>query len=155
MSSNLEDAVLLIRSSDQSIPKFGTGFAIYRDEHATYVVTSAHVIRDVGGADKVTAGGSEAKVIAMGSHDGLEGIDLAILRVEGLPDIFPILSLSASAQKDKEVAIPGIQSILLQKQTRSLIEIRTLFGTVVSPIKVGLPEAKLTRAWDIKITGEF
>ncbi len=155
MSSNLEDVVLLIRSSDQSIPKFGTGFAIYRDEHATYVVTSAHVIRDVGGVDKVTAGGSDAKVIAMGSQDGLEGIDLAILRVEGLPNIFPILSLSASAQKDKEVAIPGIQSILLQKQTRSLIEIRTLIGIVVSPIKVGLPEAKLTRAWDIKITSEF
>ncbi len=40
---DLNSSVLLVTSSDQTNTQFGTAFAIYRDEQATYFLTCNHV----------------------------------------------------------------------------------------------------------------
>src|SRR5687767_11446070 len=77
------DSVVLITSSEPAIDAFGTGFVVHRDEQGSYVVTCAHVIRDVGGPETTKAADLPATVVAIGDDDVL---DLAVVRVPGLLD---------------------------------------------------------------------
>lgn len=49
MNTYLQDAIVLITSSDPEVGGFGTGFIVYQDQQTSYVVTCAHVVRDVDG----------------------------------------------------------------------------------------------------------
>jgi formylglycine-generating enzyme required for sulfatase activity len=70
--------VLLVQSSDPGNAAFGTGFLVGRvDGRRGYVVTCAHVVRDVGGGEKVTVDGASARLVATGSPDGAD--DIAVL----------------------------------------------------------------------------
>src|SRR5450755_4101715 len=105
MSDSWLDSIVLVVSRDEAITDFGTGFLIYRDERATYFVTCAHVVNDVGGADNIAVsvrerkeGGTtfkdyQAGLVACGSRDT---IDLAVLRVEGrqILSLLPLRSTS-------------------------------------------------------------
>jgi hypothetical protein len=146
MSLHLQDSVILITSSVPDNNRFGTGFVIHRDKRATYLLTCAHVVRDVGGQDTVKAGGSTAIVIASGEEDGL---DLAILRVEGLLDKSP-LQLHASGEKDHPFIAVGFQ--LYSKD----FLIRPLQGKLGE--QVGLEPRGRTnriRAWDLRIVDDY
>lgn len=83
MDKSWEDSVVLIVSSDPGEQSFGTGFVIYKDQQATYLLTCAHVVREVGGPGKIQINASQAKVIASSPE---EEADLAILSLERLPD---------------------------------------------------------------------
>ena len=64
-------SVLLVTSANPGTAAFGTAFFTGRDAGGrAYVVTCAHVVKDVGGADSVNIGGKSARVIAMGSPRG-------------------------------------------------------------------------------------
>lgn len=78
MSDSWQASVVLITSSDRGESHFGTGFVIDKDERNTYIVTCAHVVRDVGGPDKIKISGIQARVIASSPEDGA---DLAVLRL--------------------------------------------------------------------------
>ena len=82
-------SVLLVASDDPANGAFGTAFFVGRDaEDRAYVVTCAHVVRDVGGAGAVVVGGRRARVVAIGSPDGAD--DLAVLEVEVPGDALPL-----------------------------------------------------------------
>lgn len=150
MSSIFQDSVILITSRDPNLQQkraFGTGFVIYRTNEATYLLTCAHVVRDVGGAEKVLANGIPATVVVSGES---KGFDLAVLRVEGLWSL-PILPLSPSGQEAKPFEIAGFYAFD-QKETRLLRKIQGYLGkqTFISSTDGSLR----IKAWDLRIEGE-
>lgn len=146
MNLEIKDAIILITSRDSTYKNFGTGFVIHRDKQVTYVLTCAHVVRDVGGQDNIIADGIPAKVIALGENDGF---DLAVLEVEGLSKKQQ-LTLRASGEKGKKFSVAGHY---LQGKN---ILIRQIFGQL--GYQVGLVSTKRnsrTNAWDLEINGKY
>jgi hypothetical protein len=77
------DACILITSRNPDNRRFGTGFIVCHSEQKSYVVTCAHVISDVGGEEVIEADGQLARIVGIGSDDGL---DLAVIEVDKLLD---------------------------------------------------------------------
>ncbi|NJK66058.1 MAG: hypothetical protein HC941_05560 [Microcoleus sp. SU_5_3] len=104
MSQNFSESVILITSSNASTNgNFGTGFVIDKDEQKTYLLTCAHVVKDVGESKQIKANGLPATVIVSGED---KGFDLAVLRVEGLLDK-PRLNLCAIGEEENPFIISG------------------------------------------------
>jgi hypothetical protein len=146
MSLKLQDSVILISSSTPNNNRFGTGFVVHQDKHATYLLTCAHVVRDVGGQDQVEADGSNAIVIASGEADG---IDLAVLRVEGLFDK-QSLGLRLSGEKGTSFITAGYQSFdkgFLIREIRGNLAGQTGFKYRGQTNRV--------RTWDLKTIDEY
>ncbi|NEP22814.1 trypsin-like peptidase domain-containing protein [Moorena sp. SIO3I6] len=80
-----ELSVVHIQSTDPKKTDFGSGFIFFEDEEGAYVLTCAHVVRDVGGIDQVKVENRHATVIYH-SENGYAD-DLAILKVEGLKNL--------------------------------------------------------------------
>jgi Trypsin-like peptidase domain len=137
----LERSVVLITSRSDEIPQFGSGFAVHQDESSTYLITCAHVIEDVGGADKVRVGAIPATVIALGKSNGC---DLAILKVHKQPNI-EILRLSSPNGVDHKVIIMGYS----QNETK-VKALRRIDGKLEQKIFLEL-DGERTPAWDLKI----
>lgn len=78
MGIDLNNSVVSITGSNPG--QFGTGFAIFRDQHGTYVVTCTHVVEGVGGVDQLKVNNKSASIIAADTTSS--GFDIAILRVE-------------------------------------------------------------------------
>nr|BFE68937.1 hypothetical protein GCM10020092_022380 [Actinoplanes digitatis] len=87
--------------------RFGSGFVIHRDAHSTYILTCAHVIREIGGAESVTADGLRARVIASGED---QDVDLAIVRVGLRLDRVPLI-LQPSGAKGMAIRTAGFQRV--------------------------------------------
>ena len=68
------DACILITSRNPDNRRFGTGFIIYHSGQKSYVVTCAHVISDVGGEELIEADGQPARIVGIGSDDGLNSL---------------------------------------------------------------------------------
>src|SRR3990172_7473326 len=102
-----DSAIVLITSKKSEDDHFGTGFVIYHDENATYVITCAHVVRDVGGAKQVLVDGHDADVIAPGEPPK-GGIDIAVLKVKKLLHKSR-LTLRTAEDDDKHCIIKGYQ----------------------------------------------
>ncbi|NEN89208.1 MAG: SUMF1/EgtB/PvdO family nonheme iron enzyme [Okeania sp. SIO3H1] len=100
MSLPLEESIVLITSaSDNSFKAdvIGTGFAFYREDNYTYLLTCAHVVEDVGGEENVLVNNIPAEVLATGD---VKGFDLAVLRVEKLNvPLFQLISLSEAKNR--------------------------------------------------------
>src|SRR5215470_8289674 len=106
MSQDWLDSVVLVTSSDPQIDKFGTAFLVHQDDQTAFVVTCAHVVRDVGGQESARIADASVTVVALGTeHDD---IDLAVLQVTGLRGKRP-LPLSNAGEKDRHFIIPGYQ----------------------------------------------
>lgn len=146
MATDLQTSVALITSRDPENNQFGTGFVIHQDKSATYLVTCAHVVDDVGGTEAaINADDSPAKVVAAGLADGL---DMAVLRVEGLHN-YPPLPLQASAQKGTEFTLVGFQKF------RQRHVVRPLEGRLGHPVGLTLPDRPgRISAWDLIIEGD-
>src|SRR2546426_11772244 len=123
MSDSWQASVVLNTSSDPGENSFGTGFVIYKNEQTTCLLTCAHVVRDVGGSDKIEIYGSQARVIASSPENGA---DLAVLRMEKPLDVspLPLLPLYSVAEQDRPFSTAGFQ--LEGKQ----FLIRKLHGTL-------------------------
>ncbi|NTV63974.1 MAG: trypsin-like peptidase domain-containing protein [Oscillochloris sp.] len=109
-------SIVLIQSREAGNSAIGTGFIIHQAGEHSYILTCAHVVRDVGGEAQVVAGKQPAEVIAMGEHDGL---DLAVLRVAHFTDRTP-LSLRASAQAGQTVSIQGYSKYIQYRPLETL-----------------------------------
>ncbi|WP_220198094.1 SUMF1/EgtB/PvdO family nonheme iron enzyme [Ktedonospora formicarum] len=137
---------MLITSSDHTESHFGTGFVIYNDERHTYLVTCAHVIREVGGPEKVEISGMQAKVIALGPEDGA---DIAVVRIERhfARETLPLYETSAIG---KPFRTAGFQSDGRQHL------IRELHGQLGE--QVGIQQRRQQeriKAWDLEVTDKF
>lgn len=149
MSDSWQASVVLVTSSDRDESHFGTGFVIDKDERTTYLLTCAHVVRDVGGLDKIGIYGIQARVIASSPEDGA---DLAVLRIEKPLDVspLPLLPLYSVAEQDRPFSTAGFQ--LDGKQ----FLIRKLHGTLGEQVWVQVREqAGRIRAWDLEITDKY
>lgn len=158
MSSSLRDSVVRITSSNPDESSFGTGFVIYQDEQATYVVTCAHVVNDVGGPKSVKAGGVTASVIAPIFKENVEpavlgedGVDLAVLRVVGLQNK-PLLHVSDTGETGKEFTTAGFQQYFKNKSFL-IRELRGVLGEQVGVEARDLFER--IEAWDLEFTGKY
>ena len=141
MNSDLDDSVTLITSEISEIPDFGSGFVIHQDEGTTFLLTCAHVVKDVGGKTKVKVGADLAEVFKIGSENGC---DLAILKVDKLLGR-PPLKLSNSAAKGKRIIIAGYY----QNETK-VKTLRRISGVIGERIVFEL-DGDRTVAWDIEI----
>lgn len=146
MSSDWHDSVILINSNDPNISRFGTGFIIHQDEQFTYVLTCAHVVREVGGLNKVSTKGIPAMVVASGEDDN---IDLSVLRFEGLLDKLP-LALCPIGEEGHSFITAGFQFF-----DQDYL-IRPLHGKLGK--QVGLESKKRKEridAWDLQIVDDY
>ena len=141
MNSDLDDSVTLITSEISEIPDFGSGFVIHQDEGTTFLLTCAHVVKDVGGKTKVKVGADLAEVFKLGSENGC---DLAILKVDKLLGR-PPLKLSNSAAKGKRIVIAGYY----QNETK-VKTLRKISGVIGERTFLEL-DGDRTVAWDIEI----
>jgi hypothetical protein len=144
--SKLENSIVLITSTDTHEAHFGSGFVVYQDDCATYFLTCAHVIADVGGRDKVKVGKFQSTVVAEGVSNGC---DLAVLRVEkALVNSLP-LKICSSAKQGQDFIIagfyqpPGIR-------TRTM---RRISGNLGDEVIIEF-EGDRTSAWDLMIDGD-
>jgi tetratricopeptide (TPR) repeat protein len=144
-------SVVLITSRDPKLQEkgtFGTGFVVHRSDEATYVLTCAHVVRDVGGKDTVLAGGITASVVVSGAD---RGFDLAVLRVERCLDV-PVLELSISGRAGTPFIVAGCYQFD-GKQTRLVREIKGVLGK--KKINILSTDGKdRIEAWDLKVEGK-
>ncbi|GAC1403672.1 MAG: hypothetical protein NVS4B12_15990 [Ktedonobacteraceae bacterium] len=147
MHFDLQDSIVLITSSDPNLgePNFGTGFVVHHDKQGSYVITCAHVVQAVGGEKKILAGHVAATVVALE-----EGIDVAVLRVEGLQEQ-PSLTLQPSGAKGTPFLIAGFQ-LYSGKQYR----MRRLQGVLGEQGVVETrKQAHRTKSWDLRITDGY
>jgi hypothetical protein len=149
MSSNIEDSIVLITSKDPNLQRknFGTGFVIYHTLGFTYILTCAHVVRDVGGIEKVLVRGIAATLVVSGES---KGFDLAVLQVQGLSSL-PVLRLSSSADVAQPFNIAGYYDFD-QKETRLLRKIQGYLG---KPTFISSSDGSdHIKAWDLRIEDE-
>jgi hypothetical protein len=135
------DVCILIASRNPDNRRFGTGFIVYHSEQKSYIVTCAHVISDVGGEEWIEADGQPARIVGIGSDDGL---DLAVIEVDELSGK-PVVKL--------KVGIAG--SPFLTVGFRAFgrhFSIAPLFGIVATA--VALESRKYSdrvKAWNLEI----
>ena len=80
-----ELSVVQIQSKDPKKTGFGSGFIFFENEEGAYILTCAHVVRDVGGIEQVKVEDLPATVVYQ-SQNGYAD-DLAVLKVEGLRNL--------------------------------------------------------------------
>ncbi|MGB3508345.1 MAG: SUMF1/EgtB/PvdO family nonheme iron enzyme, partial [Microcoleaceae cyanobacterium] len=142
--SNLEESIVLITSTDEKKKNvIGTGFAFYREDNYTYLLTCAHVIDDVGGEENVLVNNIPAKVLATGD---IQGFDLAVLRVENLNNI-PLLQLiSLSEAENRKFRIVG--HYLYGEEKKIILE--TVDGTLGKK-RFARQNNRRVAAWNLSI----
>jgi hypothetical protein len=147
MNTNFSDSIILVTSIDPNYSgNFGTGFVIHQYEQTTYVLTCAHVVRDVGGADNVKADGHRAKVET--SLGDVEGCDLAVLAVEnGLTKLTP-LKLGVVGEKGREFIVSGCYTD--GAKARKLAPISGKLGGT----QIIMKEGDRTPAWNLEISDD-
>jgi hypothetical protein len=82
-----DSSIVILRSTDFDNKRFGSGFIFAICESYVYIATCAHVIKDIGGGQKIQVENSRAELIATG--DDL-GIDVAIVKVEKFGNHIPL-----------------------------------------------------------------
>lgn len=142
----LLDDVLLITGGSHSGKGSGTGFVIHRDAASAYVLTCDHVVEDLVESGEIRVNGRAAHIEARGTG---EGIDLAVLRVVGLPAHYSVLRLHALGQRGKQVHLAGFRRAGEEHLVRSM------GGTLGEQVGVQRAGALArVRGWDLKIEGD-
>lgn len=144
-NEDTSNSIVLISSQDSSNSQFGTGFIIGQSNHEAYVLTCAHVVRDVGGPEQIDVDGFSTTVVAAGDVDSL---DLAVLRIEGLWDR-ESLHLKTCGSKGRKFRTAGFRAFSNDRI------VRTIHGKLGE--QVGLQYKKSgerVQAWDLHIDEE-
>ncbi len=145
MSVIPDSSIIRITSNDPDNKRFGTGFVIKQDKNFSYVLTCAHVVRDVGGEGRIQVGKFPAEFIACGPPGG---IDLAVLRVKNFAE-FSLLSLKISGNKGMSFCLRGFCSF---DRKKGQYIARTLEGKVGDQILLESDtHAERVKAWDLSI----
>ena len=106
---SLRDSIALIKSAKNGRTEFGSSFIIKRTETATYWLTCAHVVMNVGGIDNLRIADHPATLVGC-SEDDLAALkdtyDLVVLKVESLFEKVP-LELVQSSKKKLSFSVTG------------------------------------------------
>ncbi len=138
------DSILLITSRNLDNINFGTGFVIYHNHQECYILTCAHVVKDVGGAENISISGQTARLIASGED---KNIDVSILSITGMFINKPALQLCISGTKGDNFSTAGFQFF-----DQSFL-LRPLHGNLGEEIGLEFRDhARRISAWDLKIT---
>jgi hypothetical protein len=136
------DACILITSINPDNRRFGTGFIVCHSEQKSYLVTCAHVISDVGGEELIEADGQPARIVGIGSDDGL---DLAVIEVDELLGK-PVIKLKVLGLAGSPFVTVGFRAFGRH------FSIAPLFGIVATA--VALESRKYSdriKAWNLEI----
>lgn len=147
MNQNWQDYVVSVVSKNENNKSFGSGFIFFQDKSASYVLTCAHVLSDVGGINHARINGRSVKLVASGEE---EDIDLVVLQVERLNAKAPAtLNLQAQAEQGTAFVTAGFQ--LFDKK----LLIRSLRGKLgkQTGLESRKQEARI-KTWDIDIVDE-
>jgi hypothetical protein len=151
MRRNILNSVVLITSQDDTKDGFGTGFVIHQMQETTYILTCAHVVKIVGGSKKVKVDGEVASVWATGE----EWLDLAVLRVEGLPKKPPLDSCTGSETYD-ELRIIGFQFLAKDGNGKKTYSSQVLRGRLGGSENLQRNDGgDRINAWTLRIAEEY
>ncbi|GJD22581.1 hypothetical protein RIVM261_075370 [Rivularia sp. IAM M-261] len=151
MSLIHDKSIFLITSKDPENDNFGTGFVIKKDLLTAYVLTCSHVVRDVGGRDKVEIGIYSVTVIAQ-SPDG-HADDLAVLKVESeVPLHNSILPLGNFGKSGSSFTIFGYWLYDKRNKQYRLEQIQGSLGKLVGIKSRHQPDS--IDAWQLKINDD-
>jgi Trypsin-like peptidase domain len=141
------DACILITSSNLDNRRFGTGFIICHIEKKSYIVTCAHVISDVGGAESIEADGQTARIVGIGSDNGL---DLAVIETDELLNN-PVVKLRVSSSAGNSFITAGFRAFGRH------FAIAPLLGKVAVAVALESRNySKRVKAWNLEIQdGEY
>lgn len=132
----LQDSIALIRSVKKDVPYFGSSFIIQKTAEATYWLTCAHVVLDVGGIDNLRIADNSA-TLAGCSEDELATLkntsDLVVLRVEALFGKVP-LDLVHSQKKKLSFSVTGHY----QNEGAKQVYTGSLYGDLIIPSDGGV-----------------
>jgi S1-C subfamily serine protease len=141
----IQASIVLITSTDSQNSRFGTGFVISSRDGTVHLLTCAHVIRDVGGSEKVAVEGKTALVLATGEE---EGLDLAVLRIEGLGGKVE-LKLGEGIEPKSEFLTAGFQLFGKGKLLKSVE------GRIESPVELMSQKfSERIKAWELSLEGD-
>ena len=141
MDLGLDKSVVLVTSQSEKESQFGSGFVVHCDDDDTYLITCAHVVRDVGGSEQVRVGKKNAVVVALGNS---RGCDLAVIKVSGRLQKIP-LKLSIATAAGRQITIAGYS----QNETK-MKTLRNILGRLGEKVTLEF-EGEQTIAWDIEI----
>ncbi len=142
----LEESIVLITSAKKA-NVIGTGFAFYREQNYTYLLTCAHVVDDVGGEENVRVNNNNdipVEVVAIGN---VWGFDLAVLKVKDILSI-PLLQLMILSDEEEcnyQINIPGHYLY-----THKIPEFKLITGILSQRSKVIQFQEKVV-VWELKI----
>ncbi|AOX01153.1 hypothetical protein BJP34_18415 [Moorena producens PAL-8-15-08-1] len=142
----LQESVVLITSCDPKITGFGTGFVIRQVSGTAFLLTCAHVVKEVGGPENVKADGIPGTVIASGEDHGL---DLAVLRVDGLWNKPELHRQEGFGEKGNSFLTAGFQ--LFAKDHL----IRPLHGTLGEQVGWSKQSGERIQSWDLHIVDDY
>ena len=142
-----DKSVVLIKSVDSSNKGFGTGFIIHKDAENTYVLTCAHVIKELkseANPNKVLVENYTGKVHLSGARDN---IDLAVIKIENERLKGSRLKLMPKGQEGVPFNSLGWVAYISGSQ-----EIESFEGKLTSSTQFsGKEKEQRIKAWKIKI----
>lgn len=146
MSSELLNATVLITSSDPEKSGFGSGFVVRRTGDIAYIVTCAHVIRDVG-ANSILVNNVAGTVVVTGDHLKL---DLAVLKVERFSGEATLLvCCQKSLSSNQKIKLVGHRT--LDRRSKDFLT-EEVNGTLISITQVTAESPyNPARAWKFNI----
>jgi toxoflavin biosynthesis protein ToxD len=125
MSDRWLSSVVSVQSTDPANSAFGTAYVAKHEDDTSFLVTCAHVVQDVGGADQVQAGRQPARVVVSGSPDGAD--DVAVLATDRLAA--PALPLGFDAERGRPVSVIGFRPIQLASRLYAVEPVDATLGT--------------------------
>lgn len=127
---------------------FGTAFVVHRTAGKAYLLTCAHVIRDVGGREHVKIGTIQARVVAMGAADGPD--DLAVLEAD-LPGQIRPICLDFSAGSARDGLVWGYDEVGSSSALRDLYQLRKIEVVFGQQLTLRRADSLPVAAWLIEI----
>jgi hypothetical protein len=136
-----KEPVLLITSSNREKKGFGTGFAVFSENHTIYVVTCAHVV-DTVGPDTILVNNKPAELVT--SID--EAVDIAVLKVVGLNT--SILQIGKIESGIKNTYVKGYSYLDNDRKVLRPLECKLAR-------EISLFTNRYVVAWDLEMTSEL
>jgi hypothetical protein len=138
-------SIWAVTSDDAARASFGTAWVIAVERVGSFLVTCAHVVRDVGGVDHVRINGLSTRVLDLGDPDG--ATDLAVLYTPGLNG--SPLAVSLPGDTESEVEITGYLLF-----TRDIRKKKTLRATLGQRVELEDRSRGKLAAWEFTMAAE-
>ena len=154
MTQNKFDSVCLVTvssndtdNSSSASDEYGTGFFVYQDDSATYVVTCAHVVQDAYidyENHKILLDGQYQADIAAYDADA----DICVLQAK-IPNAVASLRLSNSAREGQEIRVIGMSAFSGKREKRDVL---SLNGFLAKEAAWSFPGKARIPTWHLKLS---